>query len=115
MPFCNQNKHLMMLYHAIKGFRVFMAPLNLIVSFSVFGLSVLNTALTSANVYSLDYLILCTEENQSKKKIIYKKTFLLLFQILIAKMMKENHQYIMGLVKYELWSIKITHVIFITT
>lgn len=63
----------MMLYHAIKGFRVFMAPLNLVVSFSVFGLSVLNTALTSANVYSLDYLILCTEENQSKKKLYIKK------------------------------------------
>lgn len=64
MPLHNQNKHLMMtLYHAIKGFRVFMAPLNLVVSFSVFGLSVLNTALTSANVYYLDYLILCTEMN----------------------------------------------------
>lgn len=72
MPFCNQNKHFMMLYHAIKGFGVFMAPLNLVVSFSVFGLSVLNTALMSANVYSLDYLILCTEENQSNK--IIKKT-----------------------------------------
>lgn len=34
-----------------------------------------------------------------------------MFQILIAKMMKENHQDIMGLVKYELWSIKITHAI----
>lgn len=54
---------MMTLYHAIKGFRVFMAPLNLVVSFSVFGLSVLNTALTSANVYYLDYLILCTEMN----------------------------------------------------
>lgn len=54
---------MMIFYHINKGFRVLMFLLNLVVSFSVFSMLMLNIALTSANVYPLDYLILSIEMN----------------------------------------------------
>lgn len=65
---------MLILYHINKEFKVHVFPLNLVVSFNVLSMLMLNVALTSANVYPLGYLILSIEiQHWIKRKKEKKK------------------------------------------